>query len=378
MKSRKPSILLTSPVFQEIMKNTLVSPDLRENIQKKLSRLRSISNLYVAPDRFPGETELIKLIKHNSIDFIGCHLSHPITSRIIENPLIKAVCTSTAGFNHISHSENILITHTPSVLDKAVADFTIALILNNLRNMTSLHHQVWSGNWEKSHKWDLDDNLSNSIDSKTLGIVGLGEIGKEIVRRLAPWGIRIMYTSRSRQTSFESLYPDLVYVENPDLLFRKADIISLHVPLTKETKHYVNKDLLKIMKKGALLVNTSRGEVIQFHDLITLFKSNQIHINLAFDVYDPEPLTEHMLKEFRLISEKNPDLNFTFIPHNASSDADTRARMAIMMMNNLILLSESRSWSDLKDMHLIPGQKNLDREHIKNFRICNWWKEKTI
>jgi len=217
--------------------------------------------------------------------------------------------------------------------------------------------------------------VSNTIDSKTLGLIGLGEIGREVVRRLAPWGLKMIYSSRTRNHSFEQDHPNLEYRKTTGAVFSEADILSLHVPLTKDTEKLVNENLLKCMKKGALLVNTSRGEVVDFGALINLLKQGEININLAFDVYDPEPITRQLLQEFKEIARKRPDIRFSFMPHNASADADTRAQMAIMMLDDLIFLTESTSYSDLEEIHLIPGQKGLKEEDIKKFRVYDWWEK---
>ena len=173
-------------------------------------------------------------------------------------------------------------------------------------------------------KWDLDENLSSTIDNLTLGIIGMGEIGKELTKRLYPWGIKIQYYDIRPQEEFEKEFPNIQYIENIEEIFSQSDIVSLHVPLMDATYHLVNEKLLKLMKKGALLVNTARGPIIDTAELLKLLENNEIEIDLAFDVFEEEPLNKKTLKRFKEIAEKNPQLKFIFIPHNASADADTR------------------------------------------------------
>jgi len=374
-----PKIYLTSPVFFEIANHDKVSKDKREHIEQLWLELHKIADVIVADSRFPSEQRICDIVKQNNIDFIGCHISHPITKSILEMPSVKAVCTSSMGFNHIFPHPGILITHTPSIMDKTVAELAIGIIIANLRNIVGLHNYLWDDKWDPDLKWDLDENLNKSLDSLTLGIIGLGEIGREVVRRLYPWGIKVIYYDINRNQDFEANFPNLTFIEKMEEVFKKADIISLHIPLNKLTNGIVNASLLKHMKKNALLVNTARGAILNFSDLIRLLKSNEISINLAFDVFEPEPIPPETLNEFKKIAKDRPELRFVFIPHSGSSDADTRAKMAIVLLKNLIKLCKSVESDDIKDLQLIPSQrifKNLNNstlEKLKTYRIWKWW-----
>ena len=214
-----------------------------------------------------------------------------------------------------------------------------------------------------------------------MGIIGLGEIGREVVRRLYPWGIKVIYYDINRNQDFEAKFPNLTFVERMEDVFKKADIISLHIPLNKSTNGIINEILLKKMKKNALLVNTARGAIINFPDLIRLLKSKEISINLAFDVFEPEPIPPDTLSEFKKIVIDRPELRFVFIPHSGSSDADTRAQMSIVLLTNLIQLSKSKNLEDILDLQLIPSQrmfKNFNdssQQELKSYRIWKWWAE---
>lgn len=190
---------------------------------------------------------------------------------------IFSVATATAGYNHIQRPErdDVLITYTPGVLQETVADYTIALIMANLRNIVDLHNYVWEGKWTPEEKWDLDQSLSSVINNKILGIVGLGEIGTEIVKRLYSWGIKIVYYDIRQIIEFEEKYPKIEFKKNIQDVFKEADIVSLHIPLNKFTEKIINRNLLKLMKKDALLINTARGPIFDLNALLELLEKKK-------------------------------------------------------------------------------------------------------
>lgn len=364
----------TTPVFREIADHPKVSDEKRKKILELWDKLAEVAELRVSEMRFPPEEEITKNIRNWGAQIVGCHLSHPITSEMLKDSEVVAICTSTAGYNHIAQEPGIIITHTPGVLHRTVADFTIAAILANLRNIVGLHNFVWEGDWKIGQKWDLDENLSSTIDNLTLGIIGMGEIGKEITKRVYPWGVKILYYDIQQQEKFEQTYPNIQYVNNLEQIFSQSDIISLHIPLMDATYHIVNENLLKLMKKGSLLVNTARGTVLDFENLLKLLENNEIEINLAFDVFEHEPIDEDSLFRFKKIAEKKPKLKFVFIPHNASADADTRAQMAIMLLEDMIRIATASSLSDLESTRLIPELKRkIGSIHANSLKITKIW-----
>jgi glyoxylate reductase len=374
--SEKVRVYLSSNVFSpsEIGSNDKVSDKFKDKIGDLWTELNRISNLKVHDGRFPSEHQLIKEIDEFKPDILGCHLSHEIKKELLENSSIFAVATSTMGYNHIGRvsGDGILITHTPGVLFETVADFTISIIMANLRNLIDLHQFVWDGNWKPNEKWDLDQSLCSVISSKLLGIVGLGQIGQEVVRRLSQWGVKMMYTDISQNVEMERAYTMLEYSSSYEELFTNCDIVSIHIPLNDRTEGIINRNLLKLMKKGALLVNTARGPIINFHDLLELLENEEISINLAFDVFGPtEPIEPEILERFKKIKKKQSNLRFLFVPHNASADAETRAKMNVMFLQDIIAIIKSKSIKDLEQTHLIPEQKR-SLEKI-DFRIKKYW-----
>jgi glyoxylate reductase len=374
----KPKVYLASPVFRKIAEHPRVSESKKQAILKLWDELEKKTQLKVSSSRFPEAEGITSVISDWRAQIIGCHLSHRISKNMLNDSDVFAICSSTAGTNHIDRVPGILITHTPGVLHKTVADFTIAIILSNLRNTVCLHKRVWEGNWKQGQKWDIDDNLSTTIDNLVLGIVGMGEIGQELSRRLAPWGVKIIYYDPARKKNIEEEFHNIKYSHSLEEIFSNADIISLHVPLTPETHHLVGERYLRLMKKNALLVNTARGSVVDSQVLLDLLEKNEIFINLAFDVFDDEPLNLTDLKRFKKISRENPDLRFVLIPHNASADADTRAQLVIMTLEDILCLAFSNSPDDIKTIKLIPEQHsffNLPKNHpdLEKYKIIQFW-----
>ncbi len=374
----RPKVFFTSKVFstEEIGSNKKISENFRNKINNLWQQLDQISEFKIFDGRFPSEYQIKKKVKDFNPDILGCHLSHTISSEILKNSNIFAVSTSTAGYNHILRTEedDIIITHTPGVLYETVADYTIAIIMASLRNMVDLHNYIWNNQWTSDDKWDLDQSLSSVITDKVLGIVGLGEIGKELVKKLYPWGIKILYYDIKQMKKFEKEFPLIKFKENIKDVFKESDIISLHIPLNKYTEKLVNRDLLKVMKKNSLLVNTARGSILDLDELLNMLESKEIQINIAFDVFPIEPIDTKTLERLKKIKKNQPDIRMILIPHNASADANTRGKMNIMFLQDIIKIIKSSSVDDLSGIHIIPDhQKQLKN---KKWRILKYWEKK--
>jgi glyoxylate reductase len=376
--SSAPKVYLTSPVFREIADHPKVSAKYKFLINKVWSKLNSAADVMVAESRFPSEEDIRRAVERHAVDFIGCHIGHRITEDIVSLPSVKAVSTSNVGWNHIHLHPGVIVTNTSGVLAGTTADYTLALILTNLRNIAGLNHYVWSGQWQPGEKWDLDRHITKNTENLTYGILGLGEIGREVVRRVAPWGIHMGYHDILQSAEMEEKYPNLNYYEDVEQLFKAADIISIHIPLDDSTRHFIGEHLLRRMRPRALLVNTAQGAIIDFEALIRLLKNREIAIHLAFDVYEEEPIPADVLEQFRQISAERPDLRFIFTPHSATADADTRARMAATMLSNLNALVRSASVRDLKELNLIPPLAYVKKEPrmLDDYRIFRWWQGK--
>jgi lactate dehydrogenase-like 2-hydroxyacid dehydrogenase len=373
----KPKVYLTSNVFseEEIGSNEKISKELRKNIKNLWQELEEISDLKVFNGRFPSEEQIQREIEKFNPDILGCHLSHNITSDMLKNSRVFAICTSTVGFNHIQRTQkdNILITHTPGVLHETVADYTIALIMANLRNLIDLHDYMWNNQWTTTDKWDLDKSLSSIITNKILGIVGLGEIGKELVKKLYGWGVKILYYDIKQMKVFEEKYPLIEFKENIEDIFRESDIVSLHIPLNEYTDNLISRPLLILMKRNALLVNTARGGVLDMISLLEMLENKEIKINIALDVFPIEPIDKRTLQRIKKIKKNQPDVRIILIPHNASADANTRGKMNIIFLKNIIAIIKSSSIEDLIGVNIIPEHKKQLKD--KQWRIFNYWEK---
>ncbi|MCJ7648290.1 MAG: NAD(P)-binding domain-containing protein, partial [Candidatus Lokiarchaeota archaeon] len=332
----KPRVYFTSNVFsvEELGSNVQISRTIRNEIQVLWNRLKSTAEVRILKERFPSSEQIEKDLKEFNPHIIGCHLSHHITSNMQQFSNLFAISTSTAGYNHIERLEadNILITHTPGVLHEAVADYTISLIMANLRNIIDLHNYVWDGLWTLEDKWDLDQDLSSVITNKTIGIIGMGEIGIELVKRLYPWGVKFIYYDIQKKESIEKQYPKIEFKENLKELFKEADIIRLHLPLNKHTENLIDKEFLMLMKENSLLINTARGGILNLNDFLYLLETGKAQINFSFDVFPQEPLDERILQRLKKIKELHPNIRMILMPHNASADADTRGKMVILFL----------------------------------------------
>lgn len=374
----RPKVYFTSNVFseKEIGSNRKISKEIRKTIKELWEELIKISELKIFEGRFPTEDQIQHDIEIFNPDILGCHLSHQISSKMLEKSQIFAISTSTAGYNHIQRTkeDDILITNTPGVLHKTVADYTIALIMANLRNLIDLHNYIWNNQWDSTNKWDLDSSLSSVIDNKIIGIIGLGEIGKELVQRLSGWNIKILYFDLKQKTDFEKKFPFLEFKADIKDVFSESDILSIHVPLNKNTRNLVSRDLLSVMKTDALFVNTARGGILDLDCLLDMIERKEIKINIALDVFPTEPLDTKTLDRFKRIKENQPYIRMILIPHNASADANTRGNMNIIFLKNIINLIKSNTIEDLNEIAIIPEQKKQLKD--KEWRIFKYWEKK--
>jgi glyoxylate reductase len=374
----KPRVYITTTVFGDIAKNQLLSKNVREEIDKAWKELKSVADVVVFDGRFPEPAEIKKQLADPKTRFIGCHLSHKIDAESLVKSNVVAVCTATMGFDHVGQAPGVIITHTPGVLNLAVGDYTVALLETALRNTNGLHERVWSGEWsQKALPWDLDGDISRSLDGQVLGIVGLGEIGIELARRVQPWKVKILYYDIVRREDAEKQF-DMEFRPDMKSIFKEADIVSLHIPLNKQTQGIVNKSLLSEMKDGSLLVNTARGGILNTADLIELLDSGAKRINFATDVFETEPIPLDVLERFKAVKQKHPELRFVFMPHNASADGNTRGTMAKMLLDDLYWLVTSKKLDELKRCRIVAAQRKalFDEGKVAEYRISKYWKEK--
>jgi len=268
------------------------------------------------------------LTKIKDIDGLICLLTDTIDSEIIEKGIkLKVISNYAVGFNNIdvntATKKGIYVTNTPGILTETTADFTFALLLAISRRIVESDRYVRMGNWK--YAWGPRMFLGSDVNGKTLGIIGLGRIGKALVKRAKGFDMKIIYYDIDRDESFEKSY-GVSFQSLKDLL-KEADFVSVNVPLTQNTYHLIGEKEISLMKKTAFLVNTSRGAVIDENNLYTALK-NKLIAGAALDVFEKEP-----------IDPENPLLrldNIIVTPHIASASIETRKNMAIMAAKNLV------------------------------------------
>jgi glyoxylate reductase len=281
-------------------------------------------------DIFEGEAPisrdvLLKRIKGK--DGLLCLLSDKIDKEVVAagGMSLKVISNYAVGYNNIDVEETtksgVLVTNTPGVLTDATADLTWALLLACARRIPKSDSLVRDGRFVG---WSPTLLLGREVYGKTLGIIGMGEIGAAVARRAKGFGMKTIYHNRKRDPETEKEL-GAMYVSVDDLL-KNSDYVSLHVPLTPETRHLIGEKELAMMKPTAILLNASRGEVIDEKALIKALKEGRID-SAGLDVYEKEPRLSPGLAELD---------NVVLTPHTGSATYESRDRMAVMAAENLV------------------------------------------
>jgi glyoxylate reductase len=240
---------------------------------------------------------------------------------------LKVVANVAVGYNNIdvpyARSRGIIVTNTPDVLTDSVADFTWALILAITRRLGEGERILRRGEWKG---WAFDFLLGTELRGKQLGLVGLGRIGRAVASRAGAFGVRVAYSARREADVSGAEAMSL------DRLLNTSDIISLHVPLTPETRHLIDRKALARMKRSAYLINTSRGPVIDEAALAWALQQRLI-AGAALDVYEHEPQIEADLLGLD---------NVLLVPHLGSGTIETRTAMADLAAENAIAVLSGR------------------------------------
>jgi lactate dehydrogenase-like 2-hydroxyacid dehydrogenase len=282
----------------------------------------------VWPDEFPPPRNIL-LDKVQGVKGILCLLNDKIDEEIMDaaGPQLKIVSNYAVGFDNIdidaASERGILVGNTPGILAETTADLAFTLLMAAARRIVEGNDYIRTGKWKTFKPMEL---LGRDIHHATLGIIGMGRIGTELARRAKGFDMEIIYFDyRRRPEKGESAGARMC--DSLDELFARADFISLHVPLTPKTKHLIDNAALAKMKDSAILINTSRGPVVDSDALFGALKSGQIAY-AALDVTDPEPLPpEHKLLTLP---------NCLVAPHIGSATVATRNKMAVMAAENLL------------------------------------------
>jgi len=245
---------------------------------------------------------------------------------LAKNPQLKIVSNVAVGYNNLDIAagtrRGVMMTNTPGVLDDTTADLTWALILAAARGLANADRFVRSGKWKR---WRMMEYLGQDVYGKTIGICGFGRIGRRVARRAMGFEMKVLYASRSRAPESVEQEFRASYVDKRTLL-RESDIVTVHLPLFPETRHYIGAAELSLMKKTAVLVNASRGPLVDEKALVKALKSRRIAA-AGLDVYENEPVLAPGLAALP---------NTVLTPHIGSGSFETRLRMSNMAVANCI------------------------------------------
>jgi glyoxylate reductase len=290
-----------------------------------MHRLKTLFDLkYNVHDRPLTKPEIIRGMRGRQA--LISMLSDPIDAEVIESdPYLKVIANYAVGYNNIdlkaTSSRGIIVTNTPGVLTDATADLVWSLILSLARRVLEGDRLVRTGRWTG---WNPTQLLGTDLTGKTLGIIGMGRIGQAVARRAGGFGLRLIYHNRRRlpvrlEKKLNASYRPL------SRLLSTADIVSLHIPLTPETRHLIDHRVLERMKSTALLINTARGPVVDEKALVNALKHGKI-AGAGLDVFEEEPKIEKGL--FTLP-------NVVLLPHLGSATVETRMKMGFMVIENI-------------------------------------------
>jgi glyoxylate reductase len=274
----------------------------------------------------PSKRELINNVKEAY--GLLCMLNDKIDSEVIDSALnLKVISSMSVGFDHIdiqkATSKGIYVTNTPEVLTEATADLTWALLMAAARLIVKADSYVRRGEWREG--WSPMLFLGEDVYGKTLGIIGAGRIGLAVAARASGFNMKKIYFDIIKLPKEKENQLGLTFCSLEDLL-KEADYVTIHTPLTKETYHMIGENQLKLMKPSAILINTSRGAVIDEAALIKALKEKWI-AGAALDVFEEEPI-----KIDNLLLKLD---NVVVTPHIGSATKETRFKMAEIAAKNL-------------------------------------------
>lgn len=290
-----------------------------------------------------------RLLKQNNIPFEFYKKDHPIPRSLLLKKVIncaalislltdridkeiidsmtscKIIANYAVGYDNIdinyAREKKIIVTNTPDVLTDSTADLTLALALACARRISEGMETLIKGKYKS---WKPGFLLGTELKGKTFGIVGAGRIGTAVAIRAKAFGVKIIYTDNKHHLYLEKF----IKAKKATLsaLLKKSDFISIHLPLNKYTYHYMNRRRLEYMNPNAILINTSRGEIVDEQSLINILKKGKIKA-VGLDVFENEPHINKALLRFK---------NVLVLPHLGSATTEARSAMAELAVRNVI------------------------------------------
>lgn len=285
---------------------------------------------------FSKEPLSAKTVIGNDSEIISVFVSSEVNADVLKQfPNLRAVVTRSTGFDHIDtsycHDMGITVCHVPHYGENTVAEHTFALLLALSRNIHSSYIRALKDDFEAG------DLVGFELAGKTLGVVGTGSIGAQVIRIAHGFSMKVLAHSRTKEHDLINDY-SVEYTDTLAELMRRSDIVSLHVPLTESTYHMINEDVIDHMRDGAVIINTSRGELIDTDALYKALRSGKLG-GAGLDVIEGE---EHIQEDIELLYEhKNPDIirqiyrdreifkmeNVVFTPHSGFNSKEAKRRL---------------------------------------------------
>ncbi|GMA97657.1 2-hydroxyacid dehydrogenase [Pelosinus sp. IPA-1] len=265
-------------------------------------------------------------------------------------PNLKLIQRWGVGYDKVdvkaAGKRNIPVAITPGMNAAAVSEMAVLLMLAVYRNLIRLHNNVLDGKWQE----DAGASSAYTIDGKTVGLIGLGNIGKEVAQKVKAFGAEVQYYDAFKQSPEEEEKLGIKYVVLEELL-KTSDIVSLHVPLLDSTRHLICKENLALMKPSAIIVNTARGPIIDEADLVEALENRKI-LGAGLDCLENEPAAKN-----------NPLFNLSNVvlaPHMGGSTIDISVKMAKRCIDNILKISKNES---------LPESDIVNAEYLANPKI---------
>ena len=260
-------------------------------------------------------------------DAILCQLTDSIDAAVLDaGEKLSIVANVAVGYDNIDVAaatrRGILVTNTPGVLTESTADLTFALLMATARRLTEAERFLRSGAWRQ---WEIDLLSGHDVHGRTLGILGMGRIGRAVARRAQGFAMRVLYSSRTRLAADLEAELGVLWTSRGELL-RSADFVSLHVPLNEETRGWISAAELAAMGPDTILINTARGGIVDEDALIAALRDRRIAA-AGLDVFAAEPEVDPRLLELD---------NVVLLPHIGSASIMTRARMCEVAATQVI------------------------------------------
>ena len=308
--------------------------------QKVIKRAQIFFDVHVRQSVIPSSKfELINALQN--YDAIIAAIGDKFSKEIFESsksPRTKIISNFGVGYDHLdlnsARQKNIQITNTPDVVTNATADIAMTLILMTARRAGEGDRLVRSGSWKG---WNPMQMLGTHVTGSTLGVIGMGRIGKAIAKRCnLGFDMPVYYYNRSKVTDLK--LKNCYQVDSLDELFGKADVIVIAVPGGPETYHLIDKKAFAKMKSSSILINIARGEIIKESDLIDALQKKEIG-GVGLDVYEFEPLISPQLVDLE---------NAVLLPHLGTAALSVREEMGLIALKNIIdILLEKKETSNL-------------------------------